>query len=486
MSGKRPDNDSAAAAVLRPIASVIQAVTGPWNRENGWSWIKLILFVLTVWWFFIQPFRIPSQSMFPTLNGDPGFFTGDRVFVNKLAFGPRIPFTTTRLWNMGHPRRFDVVVFRAIDGEDYWSSETIWGKSLNILLPKVLIKRVIGLPGEHVQIDGEHGVIYINGKPLELPETMKNLEFPNGQKGVRYTNDAPEELKKPANEMEADIRREGGSEDVVTRMRGNVARYLADPNRMKYACIYDEKYSVIPAGHYLCLGDNSSSSKDSRYFGFVPEDWMFGRAFCVWWPFKHRKDLSGFTDTFSGMMLLIGIPGLLLGYEFIIRPFVAVAMRVRGEGLSGALQRGDRVLINRLAYGLRRPFSDKRITAGRPVQRGEVVAYFVPSGDGTQYSGEALLGRIAGLPGDAITVESGIIIVNGQSTGVKFDTAESGGTKLKKTGSVPQTRYLILTEAGDTAPDSRTLGFIAHDLLIGPATRIWWPLQRMRSLANKA
>ena len=159
-------------------------------------------------------------------------------------------------------------------------------------------------------------------------------------------------------------------------------------------------------------------------------------------------------------------------------------MRVRGEGLSGALQRGDRVLINRLAYGLRRPFSDKRITAGRPVKRGEVVAYFVPSGDDTQYSGEALLGRIAGLPGDAITVESGLIHVNGQSTGIKFDMQDSGGTKLKKTGNVPQTRYLILTEAGDTAPDSRTLGFIAHDLLIGPATRVWWPPQRMRSLAS--
>ena len=76
MSGKRTDSSSPAAAVLRPIASVIQAITGPWTRENGWSWIKLILFVLTVWWFFIQPFRIPSQSMFPTLNGDPGFSTG--------------------------------------------------------------------------------------------------------------------------------------------------------------------------------------------------------------------------------------------------------------------------------------------------------------------------------------------------------------------------------------------------------------------------
>ncbi|MCC6796635.1 MAG: signal peptidase I [Candidatus Hydrogenedentes bacterium] len=481
MSGKKPDTSSPAAAVLRPIASAIQAITGPWTRENGWSWIKLIVFVLTVWWFFIQPFRIPSQSMFPTLNGDPGFFTGDRVFVNKLAFGPRIPFTTTRLWNMGHPRRFDVVVFRAIDDDS--PRDTFFQRTMNFFLPKVLIKRVIGLPGEHVHIAG--GKMYINGKPLELPDNMTNLEFPNGQVGVKYTNEAPLQFKIPTDKMEADIRRENGSEDDVNFMRVDTLQYLASPNSMKYGCIFDDKYSVVPPGHYLCLGDNSASSKDSRYFGWVPEDWMFGRAFCVWWPFKHRKDLSGFTDTFSGMLLLIGIPGLLLGYEFIIRPFVAVAMRVRGEGLSGALQRGDRVIINRLAYGLRRPFSDKRITAGRPANRGEVVAYFVPSGDDTQYSGEALLGRIAGLPGDAITVESGVIFVNGQSTGVKFDSGESGGTRIKRTGNVPQTRYLILTEAGDTAPDSRTLGFIAHDLLIGPATRIWWPPQRMRSLASR-
>ena len=473
MSGKRTDSSSPAAAVLRPIASVIQAITGPWTRENGWSWIKLILFVLTVWWFFIQPFRIPSQSMFPTLNGDPGFFTGDRVFVNKLAFGPRIPFTTTRLWTWGQPRRFDVVVFRAIDDDS--PRDTFFQRTMNFFLPKVLIKRVVGLPGEHVRIDD--GVIYINEQPLELPDDMKKIN-------VEYTNSAPPEMRLPLEEIERQIREQGGNEGNLEFARQRYEAYRAHPDAMKYACLPDEKFSVIPAGHYLCLGDNSGSSKDSRYFGWVPEDWMFGRAFCVWWPFKHRKDLSGFTDTFSGMMLLIGIPGLLLGYEFIIRPFVAVAMRVRGEGLSGALRRGDRVLINRLAFGLRRPFSDKRITRGRPVQRGEVVAYFVPSADDTQYSGEALLGRIAGLPGDAITVESGLIHVNGQSTGIKFDMQDSGGTKLKKTGNVPQTRYLILTEAGDTAPDSRTLGFIAHDLLIGPATRVWWPPQRMRSLAS--
>jgi len=153
--------------------------------------------------------------------------------------------------------------------------------------------------------------------------------------------------------------------------------------------------------------------------------------------------------------------------------------------MDGALRRGDHVLVNRVAFGLRRPFSDKRITAGRAVRRGELVAYFVPSGDDAAYAGEALIGRVAGAPGDAIAVENGLITVNGQSTGVRADGPDKGGPiKFKKTGPVPQGKYLLLSDADDSAPDSRTFGFIPHDLLIGPAARVWWPPHRWRTLAS--
>lgn len=477
MSGKRAGQAPSVMEAFRPVISVIQIVTGPWTRENGISWIRLIVFVLTVWWLFIQPFRIPSQSMYPTLNGDPGFFTGDRVFVNKLAFGPRIPFSTTRIFNWGHPKRFDVVVFRAIDDDS--PRDTAFQRAINFFLPKVLIKRVIGLPGERVRI--EDGSIYINDSttPLELPESMKAIH-------VRYTNEAPAEMKMPIEQIESMIRQQGGNDGDVNYARDQYAKYRSEKKVMKYGCLPDDEFSVVPAGHYLMLGDNSASSYDSRYWGWVPEDWIFGRAFCVWWPIAHRKDLSGFTDTWWGLLLLLGIPGLLLLYEFVVRPFCVVSLRVRGQGMSGALRRGDRILINRLAFGFRRPFSDQRITTGRAVQRGELVAYFVPHGDGVDYAGEALLGRVAALPGDSYAVDAGVITVNDQPTDVRWDGSDkSGMIKIKKSGSVPQNRYLLLTDSDDSAPDSRTVGFIPRELLIGPATHVWWPPYRWRSLASK-
>ncbi|MDZ4860043.1 MAG: signal peptidase I [Candidatus Hydrogenedentes bacterium] len=464
MGSKRDNGPSGTAAVFGQFASAIQVITGPWTRENGGSWLRLIVVVLTVWWFFIQPFRIPTDSMVPTLNGDPGFFVGDRVFVNKLAFGPRIPFTTKRIMSWGHPERFDVAVFRTVEPEPPANSP--WGRAMNFLLPKVLIKRVIGLPGERVHI--ENGKVYINGEPLELPPDMPPVE---------YTSPALPSWVAVEQSIRAD--NPPDLEHVIENTKKRYALEFNQFSQMKYGCLPTDEYALVPEGHYLMLGDNSANSLDGRYWGWAPEDYMLGRAFCVWWPIKNRKDLSGFTDTWWGLALLWGIPGLLLGYEFILRPFLAVSLRVRSQGLSGKLRRGDRVLINRLAFGLRRPFSDKRLSKGREPERGELVAYFVPIADGIDYAGEALMGVIHGLPSDTIAVEGGLLVVNGASTGIRADSEGKPG-RIKRNSNVPQGRYLILSGADDDAPDSRAFGVVPHELLIGPASFVWWPPQRAK------
>lgn len=467
MSSRR-DNESGIVGVLRPIASALQVITGPWTRENGASWLRLIVFVLTVWWLLIQPFRIPTDSMVPTLNGDPGFFVGDRVFVNKLAYGVRIPFTTTRLFTWDEPKRFEIVVFRSVEDEPV--GDTLWRRTVNFLLPKVLIKRVIGLPGERVHI--ANGNVYINGEMLELPPEMKAIN-------VQYTNTAGD-FQEPIEVIEQRMRAAGATPTEIQNVREQFDRYHDNAQTMKYGCLLDEKFSVIPPGHYMVLGDNSQQSLDSRYWGWVPDNYILGRAFCVWWPIKNRKDLSGFTDTWLGLLLLWGVPGSLLGYEFIFRPFIAVQLRVRTNGLAGKLRRGDRVWVNRLAFGLRRPFSDKRLTKGRPPRRGEVVAYFVPNVDGVSYAGEALLGRLAGLPGDSITTEGGDIVVNGTPTGVR--AVSSGPNRIKRAMTIPKDRYMILSDAADTAPDSRSFGLVPHELLIGSVSFVYWPPHRQRVL----
>ncbi len=473
MSGKRDKDSVSDASPWGAIASAIQVITGPWTRENGGSWLRLIVLVLTVWWLLIQPFRIPTDSMVPTLNGDPGFFVGDRVFVNKLAFGPRIPFTTTRFWTWDHPERFDIVVFRNVEPEQPGNSP--WQRAMNFFLPKVLIKRVIGLPGEHVHI--ADGKVFINGEPLTLPSEMPAVEYTSPNIPETYAEVEAKVLA--ANPPNVD--------ETIQQLKEEYSRVYGSQTEMRYGILPSDKFAVVPEGHYFMLGDNSQFSQDGRYFGWVPEDYMFGRAFCVWWPIRNRKDLSGFTDTTLGLMLLWGIPGVLLGYEFIVRPFCAVSLRVRAKGWSGKLHRGDRVLVNRLAFGLRRPFADRRITSGRAPERGELVAYFVPSAEGIDYAGEALLGAIAGMPGDAITFEGGVIVVNGNTTGVKADPSDGNGKttmgRIKRNITIPQDKFLLLSDPDDSAPDSRSFGFVPRDFLIGPASLVWWPPTRARRVS---
>lgn len=446
------------------VAQSIQSITGPWTWDNLVSWVKLIVIVLTVWWIGIQPFRIPSGSMEPTLHGDPGFFIGDRVFVNKWIYGPRIPFTNTRLFRLGEPKRWDIVVFRSVEPDQP---------------RKILIKRVVGLPGERIHI--YNGKIYANGEPQELPEDMPD---------VHYVGEEP-----PFEEVQRAIIAQNPENpgEALQMARAYYSR-LAQMERaglLNYGVREEDEYAVVPEDHYLMMGDNSENSQDGRFFGWVPHDHLLGRAFCVWWPIGHRKDLSGFTDTASGLALLFGIPGLLIGYE-ICRAFFFLPWRLKGGALGKRAGKGERVLINRATFGVRLPLLGLPILPGRPPAHGESVAFTVSvQVPGGATAPDLAFGVVRGIPGDTITIVDNVIHVNGESTGrsVHREVAqeETNSTERakwlgKKKSTIPDEHFLILAEDGSTGPDSRIVGFVPRDSLVGIVSAVWWPPHRLRAI----
>ncbi|MGH6894806.1 MAG: signal peptidase I, partial [Dongiaceae bacterium] len=182
--------------------------------------------------FLYEPFRIPSDSMMPTL------IQGDFIFVNKWRYGLRLPVLNTKVLAIGEPARGDVVVFRKP------SEPSI-----------VLIKRLIGLPGDAVRVTGAQ--VWVNGTPsqIELGELYsgpKNEQYPFTQVGVEHLGDVAH-----------------GVLLIQTRF-GMEGEWR------------------VPDGHYFMMGDNRNNSQDSRYpdVGFVPADNVIGKAEAIWLSFN--------------------------------------------------------------------------------------------------------------------------------------------------------------------------------------------------------
>jgi signal peptidase I len=180
----------------------------------------------------IEPFRIPSDSMMPTL------LDGDFIFVNKYAYGLRLPVINDKVVSLGAPKRGDVIVFRLPSDP-----------STNY------IKRLVGLPGDHIVVRDNH--LTINGTPVPLTWQGTYADSPN------YVN--------------ARLGREKlGDVDHVVMAAAD--RYSTDFE------------AVVPAGRYYFMGDNRNNSLDSRFsqVGFVPEQNIVGRAVRIWmhweWP----------------------------------------------------------------------------------------------------------------------------------------------------------------------------------------------------------
>ena len=204
----------------------------PWWAEYARSFFPVFLVVLLLRSFLVEPFRIPSGSMLPTL------WIGDFILVNKYEYGIRLPVLNTMLMEYKRPERGDIVVFR------YPEDPSI-----------PFIKRVVGVPGDHVVYRDK--TLYINGTPMRQLASGSSAE--------------PDAAARPALQQTEDL----------GRVRHQI---LVDPYRLG-----PEADTLVPAGHYFVLGDNRDNSRDSRFWGFVPDTNLIGRAFFIWMNFSFKN-----------------------------------------------------------------------------------------------------------------------------------------------------------------------------------------------------
>jgi signal peptidase I len=211
-----------------------EQVREPIAVEYARSFFPVIILVLVIRSFLFEPFRIPSDSMMPTL------FDGDFIFVSKYSYGLRLPVANTLVFATGTPQRGDVIVFRLPPN------------------PKInYIKRLVGLPGDRIRVD-ENNQLYVNDK--SMPQT----------RGPIYT---------------------GPKQDLWNYTGVPTAFEQLDAKRHEIMFANGSVKTgewVVPAGHYFFMGDNRNNSKDSRWLdepdapGFVPEQNLVGKAVRIW------------------------------------------------------------------------------------------------------------------------------------------------------------------------------------------------------------
>jgi signal peptidase I len=237
----------------------------PWWLDWTAGLFPVIAVVFILRSFLFEPFKIPSGSMIPTL------WVGDLILVNKFHYGVRLPVINLKITDGNPVERGDVMVFRypPKPNLDY-------------------IKRVIGLPGDEVAYLNKQ--LTINGQPV--PKTPLPDFFE--EDSLRYIKQFEERI--PLGDK---------PETSVTSMR--LHRLLNDADRPAFVPGADEfvfkdncRYTVegvtckVPAGHYFMMGDNRDNSLDSRYWGFVPEKNIVGKAFFVWMNFGNLKRIGAF------------------------------------------------------------------------------------------------------------------------------------------------------------------------------------------------
>ena len=236
----------------------------PWWLDWTAGLFPVIAVVFVLRSFLFEPFKIPSGSMIPTLH------VGDLILVNKFHYGVRLPVLNTKLTDGNPVQRGDVMVFRypPKPSLDY-------------------IKRVIGVPGDEVAYLNKQ--LTINGQPLTKAPRADFFE----QDSMRYITQFEEKLPvgtKPSEMKDMRSHLLLNDKDRPSFIPG------AEDFAFKDNCHYTVEgvTCTVPAGHYFMMGDNRDNSLDSRYWGFVPEKNIVGKAFFVWMNFGSLSRIGAF------------------------------------------------------------------------------------------------------------------------------------------------------------------------------------------------
>ena len=226
----------------------------PWWLDWTAGLFPVILVVFLLRSFLFEPFKIPSGSMIPTL------LVGDLILVNKFHYGVRLPVINKKIIANHDPQRGDVMVFRyPVDPTmDY-------------------IKRVVGVPGDEVAYINKQ--LTINGKPAALQPLPDFYE----EDSQRYFPQLTEELSGVSHNILNDKNRPPGVVPFDSFPDKGNCRYSPEGVTCK-----------VPAGHYFMMGDNRDNSQDSRFWGFVPDQNIVGKAFFVWMNFGNLKRIGSF------------------------------------------------------------------------------------------------------------------------------------------------------------------------------------------------
>jgi signal peptidase I len=206
------------------------------------SYFPIIFLVLSVRSFAFEPFKIPSSSMMPTL------LTGDFIYVDKTAYGLKMPVFHTTLIETGHPKHGDIFVFRSVED------------------PAIdIIKRVIGVPGDHIKYDERTKQVFVNGMKIDEKFTGDYQGFHDDISPIGLTQ--------------------------RTATIDDVNHTILHSNQIHRNYSYTDL--VVPDGHYFGMGDNRDFSKDSRVFGLIPEKNIVGKAEFIWMHWRPSAFLQG-------------------------------------------------------------------------------------------------------------------------------------------------------------------------------------------------